>query len=259
MFEKKPKFGPEQFPAGADIIQQGDVPDKFYIITRGKVAIVLQPPDGLDEVIDYLGPGDFFGEVGLLNQSRRMATVRAETAVGVMAMDTQTFRTWIEGSPLVAQEIEALAARRTRDTGPLEPAPPLDVSKLPENLVETETAVESTEQYDAGDHIIRQGEQPERFYVIVEGFVKVTHIDAGGKEHVVDYLTAGDYFGEIGLLEGGERIATVTALTHVKVVSFDRNTFRRWMQQSPSSQDDIAQTAARRRKDTGMLSLPEDE
>jgi CRP-like cAMP-binding protein len=257
MFENKPKFGPEQFPAGTDIIQQGDVPDKFYIITRGKVAIVLQPPDGLDAVIDHLGPGDFFGEVGLLHQSRRMATVRAETAVDVMAMDYQTFRTWIEGSPLVAQEIEALAAKRTRDTGPLEPAPPIDVKNLPENMVET--AVESAEQYEVGARIIRQGEQPERFFVIVEGFVSVTHIDVNGKEHVVDYLTAGDYFGEIGLLEGGERIATVTAVTRVKVVSFDRNTFRRWMRQSPSSQDDIAETAARRRKNTGMLSLPEDE
>ena len=257
MFEKKPRFGPEQFPAGADIIQQGDVPDKFYIITRGKVAVLLQPPDGLDAVIDYLGPGDFFGEVGLLHQSRRMATVRAETAVDVMAMDYQTFRTWIEGSPLVAQEIQALAAQRTRDTGPLDPAPPLDIANLPEKMMET--AVESAEQYEVGDSIIQQGEQPERFYVIVEGFVKVTHIDASGKEHVVDYLTAGDYFGEIGLLEGGERIATVTAVTHVKVVSFDRDTFRRWMLQSPSSQDDIAQTAARRRHDTGMLSLPEDE
>lgn len=257
MFENKPRFGPEQFPAGADIIQQGDVPDKFYIITRGKVAVLLQPPDGLDAVIDYLGPGDFFGEVGLLHQSRRMATVRAETAVDVMAMDTQTFRTWIEGSPLVAQEIQALAAARTRDTGPLDPAPPLNLEKMPDKMMET--AVESAEQFEAGDQIIRQGDQPTRFYIILEGFVTVTHLDANGKEHVVDHLTAGDYFGEIGLLEGGERIATVTAVTRVKVVSFDRDTFSRWMLQSPSSQSDIAQTAARRRKTTGMLSLPEDE
>jgi len=257
MFENKPKFGPEQFPAGVDIIQQGDVPDKFYIITRGKVAVLLQPPDGLDAVIDHLGPGDFFGEVGLLNKSRRMATVRAETAVDVMAMDYQTFRAWIESSPLVAQEIEALAAQRTRDTGPLEPAPLLDVENLPDNLLTT--AAETAEQYEAGDKIIQQSEQPERFYIILEGFVTVTHIDASGKEHVVGHLTAGDYFGEVGLLEGGERIATVTAVTHVKVVSFDRNTFRRWMIHSPSSQDDIAETAAKRRKSTGMLSLPDDE
>jgi len=257
MFENKPKFGPEQFPAGVDIVQQGDIPDKFYIITRGKVAVLLQPPDGLDAVIDHLGPGDFFGEVGLLNQSRRMATVRAETAVDVMAMDYQTFRTWIEGSPLVAQEIQALAAERTRDTGPLDPAPPLDLEKLPEKMMET--AVESAEQYEAGEYIIQQGEQPERFYVILEGFVTVTHVDADGKKHVVGHLTAGDYFGEVGLLEGGERIATVTAVTHVKVVSFDRSTFRRWMLHSPSSQDDIAETAAQRRHDTGILSSPEDE
>ncbi len=257
MFENKPKFGPEHFPAGADIIQQGDMPDKFYIITRGKVAVLLQPPDGLDAVIDYLGPGDFFGEVGLLHHSRRMATVRAETAVDVMAMDYQTFCTWIEGSPLVAQEIEALAAARTRDTGPLEPVPLLNVKNLPDNIMET--AVESAEQYKAGEQIIRQGDPSERFYIILEGFVTVTHVDASGKEHIVGHLTAGDYFGEVGLLEGGGRIATVTAVTRVKVVSFDRNTFRRWMIHSPSSQSDISETAARRRRDTGMLSLPEDE
>lgn len=257
MFENKPRFGPEQFPAGADIIQQGDMPDKFYIITRGEVAVVIQPPDGLDAVIDHLGPGDFFGEVGLLNHSRRMATVRAETAVNLMAMDSQTFRGWIESSTLVAEEIRALAAERTRDTGPLDPAPYFDVEKIPDNVLEN--AIESAEQYEAGDVLVRQGEPPDRFYVLVEGFVTVTHNDMNGKPHLVAHLTEGDYFGEIGLLEGTERIATVTAVTHVKVISFDRDTFRRWMLQSPSSQDDIAETAAQRRHDTGLLSLPEDE
>ena len=257
MFENKPKFGPEQFAAGTDIIRQGDAPEKFYIITRGRVAVVLQPPDGLDAVLNYLGPGDFFGEVGLLRQSRRMATVRAETAVDEMTMDYPTFRSWIEGSSLIAQEIKALAAERTRDTGPLEPAPQPLTPLLPNEFVQT--AVESTEQYEAGALIIRQGAQPDRFYIIVEGFVAITHEDESGKQHQVAHLTAGDYFGEIGLLEGRERIATVTAVTRVKVVSFDRGTFRRWMRQSPSSQDDIAETAARRRKDTGMLSLSDDQ
>ena len=257
MFENKPKFGPEQFAAGADIIRQGDVPEKFYIITRGRVAVVLQPPDGLDAVLNHLGPGDFFGEVGLLRQSRRMATVRAETAVDVMTMDYPTFKNWIEGSSLIAQEIKALAAERTRDTGPLDPAPKLDIPPMPAEFVET--AVESAEQYDVDAVIIRQGDEPDRFYIIVEGFVSVTHEDEKGQQHQVAYLTAGDYFGEIGLLEGSERIATVTAVTRVKVVSFDRDTFRRWMLQSPSSQDDIAETAARRRRDTGFLSLPEDQ
>lgn len=256
MFENKPKFGPEQFAAGSDIIRQGDVPDKFYIITRGRVAVVLQPPDGLDAVLNYLGPGDFFGEVGLLRQSRRMATVRAETAVDVMTMDYPTFKNWIEGSSLIAQEIKTLADERTRDTGPLEPAPQLHIPPMPAEFAET--AVESAEQYEQNAIIIRQGDQPDRFYIIIEGFVSVTHQDAKGKQHQVAYLTAGDYFGEIGLLEGSERIATVTAVSRVKVVSFDRDTFRRWMRQSPSSQHDIAETAARRRKDTGMLSLPDD-
>ena len=258
MFENKPKFGPEQFAADTDIIRQGDVPDKFYIITSGTVAVILQPPDGLDVVIDHLGPGDFFGEVGLLRQSRRMATVRAETAVEAMAMDYHMFRTWIESSSLVAEEIKALAAERTRDTGPLVPVTPhFDALKIPDNVLDT--AVEPDEQYQTGDVIVQQGDPSDRFYVLVEGFVSVTHKDKNDKEHKVAHLTAGDYFGEIGLLEGTARIATVTAVSPVVVVSFDRDTFRRWMIHSPSSQNDISETAALRRKNTGMLSLPEDE
>ncbi|MCP4418407.1 MAG: cyclic nucleotide-binding domain-containing protein, partial [Chloroflexi bacterium] len=138
----------------------------------------------------------------------------------------------------------------------LEPAPLFDTEKVPDDAVET--AVESAEQYEVGEIIIRQDEMPDRFYIIVEGFVSVAHTDDTGKLHLVTHLTAGDYFGEIGLMEGVKRIATVTAVTHVKVVSFDRNTFRRWMIYSPNSQDDIAETAARRRKGTGMLSLPDE-
>ena len=257
MFKNKPKFGPERFPAGADIIQQGDIPDKFYIITRGQVEVVVQPPDGLDAVVNRLGPGDFFGEIGLLNQSLRMATVRAETAVDVMAMDYQTFQSWLKGSSLVSQEIEDLAAVRTRDTGSLEPIPHVDVEQVFDDS--PETSVESAEQYRPGEIIVEQGEPAERFYVIVEGFVSVTHVDENEKEHLVTHLKAGDYFGEIGLLSGGERIATITAVTRVKVVSFDRETFRRWMIHSPSSQSDISETAARRRRDTGMLSRTDED
>jgi cAMP-dependent protein kinase regulator len=261
MFENKPKFGPETFPAGAEIIRQGDIPDKFYIITRGVVEVVDQPPDSLDEVIARLSTGDYFGEVGMLRRSRRMATVRAVTDVELMAMDYQTFRNWIESSPVIADEIHAVVEERTRDTGPLTPIDEPFGDALVEEDVETaaETAVEPSEQYSPGETIIRQGDVPDKFYIIVDGFVVVSHVNDKGKERLIAHLTSGDYFGEVGLLDGNPRIATVRALTKVKVVSFDRGTFRRWMSKSPTSQDEITETAERRRKDTGMLSLPDDE
>ena len=48
----KPKFGPQQYRAGTDIIHQGDDPDQFFILTKGEVEIFRQYPDGSEVLID---------------------------------------------------------------------------------------------------------------------------------------------------------------------------------------------------------------
>lgn len=262
MPETKPKFGPEHYPEGTIIIQQGDEPEKFYIITRGRVEIVMQPPDGLDEVIDEIGPGDYFGEVGMVQRRRRMATVRAQTAVDLMAMDYQTFMNWMNSAPEVADEIDAVIEERLLNQNEDQPVPvhmPLDLlaESGQDGGGEDETAVPPTVQYPKDTLIIRQGDLADKFYVIIEGFVRISRNLPDGTERTINHLTIGDYFGEIGLLDGSPRIANVTAVTPVKLLSFDRDIFKEWMRKSPSSQEDLQREADRRRIDTGMLSLPE--
>ena len=266
MFENKPKFGPEQFSTGTIIFHQGDEPDNFYIIIRGVVEVLHQPPDALDELIDVLGPGDYFGEVGLVRRSLRMATVRAKTNVDVMSMDYATFTNWIDSSPDVAAEIDSVIEERLIIAPEVpEPLPEDEASGMLQFLdkpaePEAETIIEeTTEIIKKGDVILRQGDLPDKFYIIIDGFVTVSHTVPDGREQTIAHLTSGDYFGEIGLLDGTPRIATVTALTNVKLLSFDRDTFKTWMNKSPGSKDDIQKEAQRRRVDTGMLSLPPSE
>lgn len=260
MSETKPKFGPEHYPAGTIIIREGDEPDKFYIITRGMVNVLHQPPDGLEEVIDQLGPGDYFGEVGMVRRSRRMASVRAQTDVDVMAMDYQTFTNWMTSAPEVAEEIDAVIEERLLNAGEMpEPLTEDKASLTAKSLAKgkpEEMAEETAVHHHKGDIIIRQGDPADMFYVIIEGFVTISYNRPDGTQQTVGHLTSGDYFGEIGLLDGSPRIATVTALTDVKLLSFDRDTFKNWMHKSPGSQDDLRREATRRRKDTGMLSNP---
>ena len=263
MAEQKPRFGPEHFAAGEFVIRQGDEPDKFYIITRGQVEVVLQPADGLDEVIDELGPGDYFGEVGMVRRSRRMASVRALTEVDVMAMDYQTFMNWMESAPEVADEIDAVIEERLLHAADIpeqftEAEPKGMLAYLANEEPETDTAVPPSLLFPKASVIIQQGDPSDRFYVIIEGFVTVSHVTTDGREQIVTHLTIGDYFGEIGLLDGRPRIATVTALTDVKLLAFDRDTFKNWMRKSPGSQDELRREATRRLKDTGMLSAPEE-
>jgi cAMP-dependent protein kinase regulator len=262
MFDNKPKFGPEHHSAGTIIFQQGDEPDNFYIITRGIVEVLYQPPDSLDELIDALGPGDYFGEVGLMRHSRRMATVRAKTDVDLMVMDYQTFQGWIESSPFVAAEIDSVVEERLEVALELpEPLPdhePIGMLRyLDKEGDSKEVSIEETaEQFKKGAVILKQGDPPDKFYIIIEGFVTVSYTMPDGRVQTIAHLTSGDYFGEIGLLEGTPRIATVTALTDVKLLSFDQEIFKSWMQKSPSSKDDIQREATRRRQDTGRLTGP---
>jgi len=81
------------YEAGATIVNQGDMADRFYIVTRGDVEIILLHPDGQEIVVDRLEKGKYFGEVGLLSGGTRTATVRAapETEVEVASLSREAF------------------------------------------------------------------------------------------------------------------------------------------------------------------------
>lgn len=261
MVMRQPKFGPEQYPSGALIFRQGDPPDKFYIISSGTVEVIRQVEDGTEHALNWLGPGDFFGEIGMLQWQERRASVRAVTDVQVMVMDRPTFRSWLKSSTIAEAEIsETMAQRIAQDAAVPDEAmpttgalPPLDEDDQPETAVPAKPSTANANRYDsgpmqfaAGDEIVRQGDMADKFYIIVEGRVEVVEENEDGSERVIEHLGSGDYFGEIGLLEGGFRVATVRALTDVHTLSFNRQAFLRWMHQSPDSETDIINTMQER-------------
>ena len=78
------------FETGEVIFHEGDVGDYLYIITEGSVDI-LQMLDGKQQKIACLGKGEFFGEVALLNQRTRTATIRCNEATDVLALRKSDF------------------------------------------------------------------------------------------------------------------------------------------------------------------------
>ena len=270
MQTEKPRFGPEQYSAGTAIIHQGDLPEKFYIITSGHVDVEHKGSDGV-HVIDRLGPGDYFGEIGLLKRKRRNATVRAMNNVMVMAMDQVTFSNWLKSSGFVQEELAELMNIRERR---VEQHGGSDDERLETNLLykqsqestinsavspeQSHTTGQGPLQFLAGEIIVNQGAPANRFYIIIEGKVEVVQQDKQGTESIISRLTDGQYFGEIGLLEGNLRTATIRAITDVKVLPFTREQFRSWLDKSPDSKSEIEKTAYKRlSRDTGPLQPPE--
>lgn len=103
-----------RYSAGDTIIQQGDAGDRFFVIVDGRVEVV-RLDDGGDEVsVADLGVGDYFGEMALLDQSPRSATVRALSAVEAYTLTTDDFLALVDGAP-GAGLVRATAGRRTRE------------------------------------------------------------------------------------------------------------------------------------------------
>lgn len=92
-----------------------------------------------------------------------------------------------------------------------------------EQLIETTPKLER-QSYEPGSVIVRQGDDADTFYIITKGQVEVLR-EQDGQEIVVSRLGSGQYFGEIGLLHGGKRTATVRAADDVEVMALDRSTF----------------------------------
>jgi ABC-type lipoprotein export system ATPase subunit len=99
---------------GAAIIREGTPPDNFYIITKGRVDIVLQQPGGSEIVVTTMGVGQYFGEIALLHGGMHNATVRAgsDTGVEVVALDRDEFNHLVTESPKTAEAIDQIADQR---------------------------------------------------------------------------------------------------------------------------------------------------
>ena len=97
------------------------------------------------------------------------------------------------------------------------------------------------ESFEEGATLAEQGEPGETFYVILEGAAKVTR----GKR-TINRLLPGDFFGEIALIDGGPRTASVISETPMTTLTLPRSEFQKVLKQEPSIVVAMLEELARR-------------
>lgn len=100
--------------AGQEVFHQGDEADRFYVIDEGQVEVI-----GDGRLIRTMGPGDSFGEIALLRDTVRTATVRARTPLELHALESRHFVPAVGGYRSSAREAEAVAGDRLRTFTPV--------------------------------------------------------------------------------------------------------------------------------------------
>ncbi len=109
------KLNARRYAPGEVIIQQGALPDWFYIITEGEAKVYLSRPNGREVFVDRLHAGQYFGEMALLKGGVRQAMVRSciENPVSVVALDHKAFAALIAESEEARRTLEDMTRQRS--------------------------------------------------------------------------------------------------------------------------------------------------
>jgi len=192
------------------VISQGDEGDFLFVIESGRLDCIIKV-DGSEKVVKTCEPGDVFGELSLLYNCPRAASVDAQERCVLWKLDRDTFSNIVK---------EAAQKKRQRyDTF---------LSKVP--LLASMDAYERSQLSDAlkpevfpdGVTIVKQGETGTTFYIVEDG----SAVAKKDGQEVMAY-GVGDYFGELALIRNQPRAASVIARGNAKLLSIDSRSFKR--------------------------------
>jgi cGMP-dependent protein kinase len=189
------------FNSNETIFEQNSKGKEFYVVSTGRLDVII---NGVKKTV--VKEGDSFGELALLHDTPRTATVKSITNVALWVLNRETFR----------QVLQELNMQNYLENKVFLDSVPLFATLSPvqkESLINCLTVF----HYSTGEKIVNEGDPGDLFYLIKEGSVSCL---AGGKE--VRKMFKGDFFGEQALLYNSTRTATVVAAETSKCLGLNR-------------------------------------
>ncbi|XP_012993910.2 cGMP-dependent protein kinase 2 isoform X2 [Esox lucius] len=193
---------------GNNVIKEGTEGDSMYIVAAGEL-LVSQTGQNLRT----LTCGDVFGELAILYNCKRTATVKAKTMVRLWCIERNTYRTIMTNKSRKKREqlMGFLKTSRTLNT-----LNDRQLSKIIDSMEEV--------KYHNNDVIVREGEEGNTFYIILKGEVLVTKM-MNGQQKQIRKMGKGEHFGELALIREILRTASCTAVGPVTCFSIDKEVF----------------------------------
>ena len=213
----EPLLQEEHYDFGDVIVRQDDPADSFYILTRGRARALKIKPDGEEIPLGSLKPGDSFGEAALAEGGTRSATVRCSTAVDLLRIDRTDFLELTAAEPEMRRYIEMTGRSRALQSFLYQFS---NFGRLPTLALRSVIDKLAPVGYSKGSLIIREGDAAGPMYVIEKGRARV-FTGLNGKERNLAFYREGDFFGELSILNGSPRAASVEAFTDCQLLSLD--------------------------------------
>ena len=122
-------------------------------------------------------------------------------------------------------------------------------SGLDESELERLSRVAGRRRVGRGEQVVRAGEGADMLLILLAGRAKVTNFDEEGREVILAWLGPGECFGEMGLIDGSPRSASVIAVENCELVVLGKNEFQRCMQENFQVAQKLMQILVRRLRD----------
>lgn len=234
------------YNAGEIIFNQGDEGDRFYIVYSGKIR-VLRKDDRQTEInLGIMTKGDHFGETSLISDKVRNATTRAVEDSILISIGKESFNKYIFSKPEIREHFDKFIKYASihvflKSCSRLSSLPPQDLRQLVENF--------KPEYFREGEVVFTQGAQPDKFYLIETGKLKIVRWE-GDKSDIINFLREGEFFGEKALLEDTTRYADVVCLTDCHLFSLSKEAFQGLVNKSPKMKHVIEDRIVSYLKDT---------
>jgi len=229
------------------LFEQGDEGESVYVLKAGALGVRIKLPDGSEAVIARLAPGAIVGEMALLSGSKRSATVFAINDAGLIRLSQEQFEQLMEEDESAFAAVSATAVPRWQRQQ-LFNALNILLGEVDASELDVLRERMAWQYYANGDLIFRQGDPSDGMYLVVNGRLRTMLTLDDGSEMDLGEIGPGQPVGEMGVLTGAARSATVHAVRESNLVKIMPAQFGRLIRQYPELMINIARVIVERQQ-----------
>ncbi len=205
--------------AGATLFHQGDTGDDVYIVGTGQLVVTVKLEDGSDLQVGVIDPGELAGEIQFLSGGKRTANVRAACRTDLLRLSKSSFENL---APHAVEQLYKMMRQRLCRNQLAIILQKLFGTTSPTLLKEVHRHLQ-WHHLQRGETLFHQGDWGESLYIVVSGRLQVVAEDEDEGTRIVAERARGDIIGEMALLLGGYRSATVRCIRDSDLVSISKD------------------------------------
>ena len=231
--------------AGETLFEQGENADCLYLLNKGELIVRVLTSSQKSIEIDLLQPGAVVGEMALLTNSHRSATVSAQSDAELIRISkTQFFKHQARYPTLIQNMTKLFESRLQREF----------LAHILEQFfpnLDSDLILEIQEKFEwitvnGGEVLFQQGDIEESMYLVINGRLKITLLQPDNSSRLLTEITQGDIVGEFAMFSHEPRSATVTAIRDSDVARLSKADFEALVQQQPQAMIHITNLLVKR-------------